>query len=328
MKKKLGLLVIVLVAFVGILAGCQKDQKAGTSPEVEKKDLKFVVVPKVVHPWFDEVNKGAQEQAKVLEGQLGVKVKIEYIAPQTADVTEQNTILEQAAATRPDGIAVDPLDAEGNKQVIEEIRKQGIPVIVFDSPSPEGSDLTSVGNDFYEQGVIAAEKLAELLNYKGKVAVMQGFPTAPNHQQRYEAQVEVLKQYPGITVIDGGISNDDIQTAQQQATAILAANPDLAGYLMSDASGPIGIPAAIKEAGREGEVIAVGMDSLKPILEEVKGGVLSASSATIPRMQGSMSILMLWQAAIGVDIPKTIDTGIDVVTPENVDDFLADLEKE
>lgn len=41
MKKKLGLLVIVLVAFVGILAGCQKDQKAGTSPEVEKKDLKL-----------------------------------------------------------------------------------------------------------------------------------------------------------------------------------------------------------------------------------------------------------------------------------------------
>ena len=33
-------------------------------------------------------------------------------APSTADVTEQNTILEQAAATKPDGIAIDPVDYE------------------------------------------------------------------------------------------------------------------------------------------------------------------------------------------------------------------------
>jgi ribose transport system substrate-binding protein len=88
------------------------------------KDFRFVIVPKVVHPWFDEVNKGALEQAKLMEKQLGVKIKIDYIAPTVADVTQQNKILEQVAATRPDGIAVDPLDASGNKQVLEEIMKE------------------------------------------------------------------------------------------------------------------------------------------------------------------------------------------------------------
>ena len=332
------LMCLALILCVGVIAGCTNVENSNSESSVapnssensttaensspKKKDLRFVIVPKVVHPWFDEVNKGAQEQAKILESQLGVKITIDYVAPTTADVAEQNSILEKAAATRPDGIAVDPLDAVGNKQVLDEIRKQGINVIVFDSPSPEGSGLTSVGNDFYLQGVIAAERLAKLLNYKGKVAIMKGVPTAPNHQVRYEAQVATLKKYPGITIIDGGIDNDDIQTAQQQAAAVLASNPDLNGYLMCDAAGPIGIAAAIKEAGKQGKVIAVGMDSLKPILEAVKEGTLESSSATKPRMQGAMSVLMLWQATLGVKLPEKVDTGIDVITKENVDEFL------
>lgn len=36
-----------------------------------------------------------------------------------------------------------------------------------------------------------------------------------------------------------------------------------------------------------------------------------------------MSILMLWQASLGVQIPRNIDTGIDVITQENVDRYLA-----
>jgi ribose transport system substrate-binding protein len=43
----------------------------------------------------------------------------------------------------------------------------------------------------------------------------------------------------------------------------------------------------------------------------------------MPAMQGSMSILMLWQTSLGVPIPQRVDTGIDLITPENVDSFLA-----
>jgi ribose transport system substrate-binding protein len=187
-------------------------------------------------------------------------------------------------------------------------------VVLFDSPSPDGS-ITSVGNNFAQQGVIAAERLAKLIGYTGKVAVMQGYPTAPNHKERYEAQVEVLKRYQDITVVDGGID---------KASSVLESHPDLSGYLCCDASGPIGIATAIKEAGKAGEVKVVGMDGIKPILDAIKQGVIDSSSATIPKMQGSMSILMLWQASLGVQMPQAIDTGIDVITQENVDRYLAD----
>ena len=289
--------------------------------QAEGKDLTFIVVPKCVHPWFDEVNKGAVKQAKALEAALGVKVKIDYRAPEAADVTEQNTVLEQAAATRPDGITLDPVDYEGSKAVIEEIQARGIPVILFDAPSPEGSGLTSVGNDFTEQAQLAARKLAEIIGYKGKVAVMQGFPSAPNHMERYEAHWAALKDYPDIKVIEGGIDNDNIETAQQQAAAVLAANPDLVGYLNCDACGS-GVAAAIEEAGKAGKVKFVSMDNLIEILEYVKKGTITATSSTIPQMQGSMAVLMMWQASLGIDIPAKVDTGVAYIDETNIDKWI------
>lgn len=153
---------------------------------------------------------------------------------------------------------------------------------------------------------------------------MQGYPTAPNHKQRYETQLAVLRRYPDITVVDGGIDNDDIETARHQASLVIDRHDDLAGYLCCDASGPIGIAAAIRASGRAGTVKVVSMDGIKPILDAIKEGVIESSAATIPKMQGSMSVLMLWQASLGVPIPRAIDTGIDVITQENVDAYLAD----
>jgi len=287
------------------------------------RTLRFVIIPKVSHPWFEEVYSGARAQAEILSSELGTEVVIDYLPPSVCDVAEQNRLLENAARSRPSGIAVDPVDALGHMTAINLIRDQGIPVVLFDSPSPDGS-ITSVGNNFAQQGIIAAERLMKLIGYTGKVAVMQGYPTAPNHKERYEAQMEVLKKYPGITVVDGGIDNDDIETARQQALSVLDSHPDLGGYLCCDASGPIGIATAIREAGKTGKVKVVSMDGIKPILDAIKEGVIDSSSATIPKMQGSMSVLMLWQATLGVQLPQAIDTGIDVITQENVDRYLAD----
>lgn len=287
------------------------------------RELRFIIIPKVAHPWFDEVHKGARAQAEVLSRELGVEIVVDYMPPSIADVVEQNAMLEKAARSRPSGIAVDPVDAVGHMTAINRIRDQGIPMVLFDSPSPDAS-MTSIGNDFAQQGIIAAERLVKLLGGAGKVALMQGYPTAPNHKERYEAQMAVLRKHPRITVVDGGTDNDDIETARQQASTVLEAHPDLSGYLCCDASGSIGIATAIKKAGRAGKVKVVSMDGIKLILDAIKEGVIESSSATIPKMQGSMSVLMLWQASLGVKMPQAVDTGIDLITQDNVDIYLAD----
>ena len=310
MKKKI---VAAIVASMAIAA------MAGTTAQAADDDMTFVIVPKCVHAWFDQVNIGAQNEADLLSEQTGSKVTIDYRAPETADVVSQNSTLEQAAASHPDGIALDPVDYEGSKAVIEEIQAQGIQVVLFDAPSPEGSGLTSVGNDFTEQATLAADKLAELIGEKGKVAVMQGAPSAPNHAERYQAHLDALAKYPDIEVIDGGIDNDNVETAKSQAAAVLAANPDLAGFLNCDAGGS-GIAAAIEEAGKAGQVKFVSMDNLIEILDYIPD-VITATSSTLPQMQGSYSVLCMWQAAHGMDIPAKVDTGIAYIDESNIDEW-------
>jgi ribose transport system substrate-binding protein len=150
---------------------------------------------------------------------------------------------------------------------------------------------------------------------------MQGFPTAPNHKERYDAAVAYLKKFPNVKIVDGGIDNDNLNTAQSQAAAVLAAHPNLVGYLNCDATSA-GIAAAIVEAGKVGKVKAFLLDSLKDEVDQLKKGNIDGLSATRPRVQGALSVLALYQASIGGRMPQFIDTGMDVITKANVGDWL------
>ena len=332
MKKKI-LAVLLSAAMVAAMAmGCSSGGGASEKAEGEKagkaEDMTFVVVPKCVHAWFDEVNKGAQKEADLLAEQLGVKVKIDYRAPESAEVSAQNSTLEQAAATNPTAILLDPVDYDGSADIIKEIQDRDIPVILFDAPTPEGSGLTSVGNDFAEQATIAVDMLVEKMGTKGKVAVMQGAPTAPNHAERYQAHLDALAKYPDIQVIDGGIDNDNVETAQSQAAAVLAANPDGRNfeYYSEDGflSGEMSAyeVAAIEEKGMQDKVTFVAMDNLIEILDYVKTGTITATSSTLPQEQGMYAVLMAYQAAQGMPLPANVDTGIGRITADNIDEWI------
>jgi ribose transport system substrate-binding protein len=309
-----------------LLPACSKpDAPAGepksTAAAPAAKEYRFVIVPKVVHPWFDEVNDGAKKAAAMIQAQTGAKVTVDYRAPESADVQMQNDILERSIATSPSGIALDLLDPAGNRAVIDEALKRKIPVVVFDSEPPEGVELTSIGGDFAAQASIAGERLAKLLNYEGEVAIMQGVPTAPNHRIRAETYRAVFAKYPKMKVVAEGIDNDDIEKAQQQAAAIISAHPNLKGWVECDAAGPIGVGLAIKEAGKTGVIKAVGLDDLNQLIELIKEGVVESSSASRPQMQGYWAIVALWQQSLGIPTPKKIDTGVKVITQDMAKDY-------
>ncbi|MDV6318134.1 substrate-binding domain-containing protein [Chromohalobacter sp. HP20-39] len=286
-----------------------------------KDSYRFVIVPKAIAPWFDSVDKGARQAARMIEAQSGADVEIEYSAPQQSQVLIQNQIIEQAIATQPDGIAVDPLDAKANRAILQEALDQGINVVIFDAPAPKGLAVSSVGNDFCEQAKIASRRLVKLLDKKGKVAIMMGTPTAPNHAIRVRCHKEVFAQYSDIEIVGTGINNDSIAKAQQQAATIMQANPQLDGWVVAEASGPIGVAQAIKEAGKVGEVKLVGLEKLPEMLQLIEEGVADSSVANRPEAQGYWTVQALWQQSLGIKPPDYMDTGVDLITQDNLDEF-------
>ena len=154
-----------------------------------------------------------------------------------------------------------------------------------------------------------------------KDIILAGYRPILAHAERYQAHLDALAQYPDIEVIDGGIDNDNVETAQSQAAAVLAANPDLTGYLNCDACGA-GVAAAIEEKGMQDQITFVAMDNLIEILEYVKSGTITATSSTLPQEQGMYAVLMAYQAAQGMSLPAMVDTGIGQITADNVDEWI------
>ena len=272
--------------------------------------LRFVLIPKVSHPWFDLVHQGALRAAAMVQGQTGHPVTIEYRPPAKAEVAEQAALLEAAIASRPSGITIDLLDASRLRPLLERAVRERIPLTVFDSVGPEGLGLPSIGNDFCIQAAIASERLAVLLAGKGEVAIMQGVPTAPNHAIRVRCHREVFARFPGIKVVATPADNDSIDEAERQARLTQVAHPALRGWVTADAGGGIGIARALKALGRQGQVKVVALDDLPETLALIGQGVIDSTAATRPGAQGYWSVVALWQQGLGAPSLERFNTGI------------------
>jgi ribose transport system substrate-binding protein len=297
-------LLLCSTLLTGLLASGRAE--AGPPP------LRYVLIPKLSHPWFEGVRRGALEAATMIQQQSRRTAVIDYRPPATADVAQQAAILEEAIRSRPNGISIDLLDADQLKPLLAKAQRQGIALNVFDSEAPAGLPLTSIGNDFCEQARIASKRLVQLLNGQGEVAIMQGVPTAPNHAIRAKCHQEVFAKHPNIRVVASPIDYDSISVAEQQAVATMQRYPELKGWVVSDAGGGIGVGQALQKMGKTGLVKVVGLDDLPELLQMIRSGVVDSSAATKPRSQGYWAVLNLWQQSLGAPGIERIDTGIGV----------------
>jgi ribose transport system substrate-binding protein len=287
--------------------------------EAATPGLRFVVIPKVTHPWFEAVHGGAKAAAQMIQGQTNTPVVIDYRPPAKAEAELQAAMLQAAIRSKPTGITIDLLDATRLKPLLEQAEREGIPITVFDSEPPADLPITSIGANFCQQAQITAQRLANLLGGQGEVAIMRGVPTAPNHAIRAECHRKLFANYPGIKVVASPADNDNVETAQQLALATMQQHPQLKGWVVSDAGGGIGVGRAIQALGKQGRVQVVALDDLPELMNLIQGGVVDSTAASRPISQGYWSVLTLWQQSLGAPPIQRIDTGISVlgVTPES-----------
>lgn len=291
---------------VGVLPGAAPAQ---TAPPA----LRFVMIPKLNHPWFDAVLSGAQQAAAMIRQQSGAALVLDYRPPAKAEPALQAEILETAIRARPNGITIDLLDAERLRPLLEQAHQQGIAVNVFGSEAPKGLPVPSIGNDFCQQARIASERLVQILGGQGEVAIMQGVPTAPNHAIRARCHREVFARHSGIRVVASPIDDDNIATAERVATATMRRHPQLKGWVVSDAGGGIGVGRAIAALDKTGSVKLVGLDDLPELLALISSGVVDSTAASKPRSQGYWALVNLWQQGLGAPPIERLDTGIGVL---------------
>lgn len=287
----------------------------------EKDTFYFVYVPKLVHPWYDDVKRGADVSIAEF-AKMGITVKYDWDAPPSADVVLHTQRIEAAIAKKPDLIFVSCLDAAADKPLIEEAQKQGIPVLSFDTPCPDTSVEAFIGRYDYEaDGAEVAEALAKAINYKGEVAILAGSPGAANHRQRVAGFKKTMEKYPDIQIVAEEFDNDDVERAVNLTASILQAHPNLAGIYGCNASNPIGAGRALVEAGKAGQVVLIGMDDLPDMVSFVRDGIALAMSVQNVSEIGYWTIKYGVARVQGHTIPKIHDTGSLLVTKDMLDTY-------
>lgn len=296
---------------------------SGAASGASGSDLSVAVIAKgYASPFWATVKSGSEAAGK----DLGVAVS--FNGPDTeTDTPRQNDLLNQALVTHPSALVFAALDSTAQASVLQQFKTAGIPVVAFDSGVP-GSDIpvTTVATNNKEAAATAAQHLSELIKGSGKVAIICNSQTSVSGQDRENGFRDWLKQNaPGVEVVDVQYNNSDQAIAQQQASAILQANPDLAGIFATDDDGAVAAATAVKTADRTDSVKVVGFDSGKPQMDLITQGVISGSITQNPYQMGYDAVARAVDAVRGKTLESFYDSGYLWYDATNIND--ADVQK-
>lgn len=308
------LTLVAALALAGVAMGASK-------PPGSK--LVFAWIPKALNnPVFELGRDGAFQKAKELTAKGPYTVEVLYVGSVASDAAEQVRVIEDVIARGVDGIAVSANDPTALKDVINKAVAAGIPVMTWDSDSPESNRFTYLGVNNYEGGRAAARLLVRAMGTKGKVALLTGVPGAFNLEERIRGFKDEIAKYPGIQIVRTVYCNDDINLGVQVVEETMQAYPDLNGWFF------VGLWPLFAERGsmplweaaaRRG-MKTVAFDTLPVELEYLKDGLLHGLVGQKYWGWGYDSIQILYDYVVNnKSFPKWVDSGMDLVTEKNVD---------
>ena len=303
-----------------ILSACG----APTAPAARKKLTIAWISKSRGNPVFDLGQHGAMQKAKELTEQGPVAVELLAVGPASADAVEQARILDDLIARGVDGIAVSCNDPTACVDPIDHAVAAGIPVMTWDSDAPDSKRFSFLSIDNYGSGRTAADLLARAIGGQGKVAIITGVLGALNLQQRVDGFRDRLAEaYPQMEIVRVVATNEDINLGVQGVEETMQAHPDLRGWFFAGLwpfFADRGSMPLWEAASRRGTIKTVAFDSLPLELDLLRGGYITALIGQKYWRWGYDSVQMVYDHVLeGKRYPAFIDTGMDIVTPKNVD---------
>ena len=303
----------MLLAF--FLAGCNKNTTSG-------KKFTIAVVPKgTTHPFWKSVNAGAQKAANDYKAQ-GVQVDLIWKGPLREDDREQQIqVVEGFTSQGVNGIVLAPLDSKALVRPVEEAKKAGIPTVIMDSGLETDQIVSFAATDNRKGGQLAADRLGQILGGKGKVLMLRYLEGSASTNDREEGFLEEIKaKFPNIELIStdqyAGATRD---SAKRTAENLLQRYGDqVNGIFASNEPATTGMLLALQDINKAGKVVFVGFDSSPQFVDAMKNGQMQGIVVQNPFAIGELGVKAMVDSLLGKPVEKRIDTGVMMITPENM----------
>ena len=299
------------IAAIATLVGCGRH---GATPAGGTK-WRFAVIPKSLDlPVFNYAKIGAEREAAALGN-----VEVIWRGPENADQLKQKEILESFITQHVDGIAISALNGDFLTDTINRAVDSGIPVITWDSDAPKSKRLAFYGVDDVAAGRIMGEQAATLLGGKGTVAIITSVG-ATNLQRRLDGVRETIGRHPGISIVEVyDIKEDPVRCGEIIASGTNR-YPDLGAWI-SVGGWPVFTRNALAAVPTGTKVIS--FDTIPPAPDLLKAGKVQVLLGQKYFGWGGESVRILADIKAGkMPASPIVDSGVDVVTAANVDEYV------
>jgi len=309
---------VVFVTFAAVLAiSCNR---GGSN---SNRKLTIAVVPKgTSHEFWKSIHAGAVKAAQELSSE-GTQVEVIWKGPLREDDREQQIqVVEGFASQGVNGIVLAPLDNRALARPVEEAKAAGVPTVIIDSALESNAIVSFVATDNRKGGRLGADRLGELLGGKGKVILLRYAEGSASTEEREAGFLDEMKQkFPNIELIStdqyAGATRD---TAKRAAENLLNRFGDeVTGIFCPNESTTAGMLSALQDGGKAGKVMFVGFDATQMFVDAMKSKQLHGIVVQNPFNMGYLGVRTMVENLRGRSVEKRIDTGVAMITPENLD---------
>ena len=239
------------------------------------------------------------------------------------DRAQQIAIVEQFVTEGISGIVIAPLDNVALQRPVAEAMQKKIPVVIFDSAlkGEAGKDFVSfVATDNTKGGMLGGEYLSKIMNGKGNVVLLRYQVGSASTMEREEGFLAAIKKSPGLRLtVNNRYAGATAGEAKTVAMNIIDRLKEADGMFAPNESSTFGLLLALRQSNLAGKKKFVGFDATPPLVEALRNGEIDALVAQDPTRMGYEGVKTLVTHIKGQDVPKTMDTGVQLITRENLD---------
>jgi len=307
---------LLFLASVLLVTGCGKRESSTSSTTT------IAVIPKgTTHEFWKSIHAGAVKASRELQ------VEIIWKGPLREDDREaQISVMEDFVSRGVTGIVLAPLDDIALRGPVANAASSGIPVVIIDSDLKSDDYVSFAATDNYLGGKIGGQELIRLLNGKGRVIMLRCLEGSASTTNREQGWLDAMATAPGITVVSSNqYGGATVETAYRASENLLAPLKDASGNLTIDGiftpneSTTFGMLRALQDGGHAGRVRFVGFDSSSKLVEALRNKQLNALVLQNPFAMGYVGVKTVVAHLRGEKVEKRIDTGVTLVTPDNMD---------
>lgn len=285
-----------------------KPNKAGIVLAAQKKNLKLgVILLGVGNPFFDDVLLGVREKEQELAGyNCSVLIRqTEYSLQQQLDAID--SLLAEGIG----GLAISPYNDNAVREKIDNLCKQGIPVVTLNTDIENSSRLAYVGSNFYRSGETAAGLMRLMTKGEVRVGIVSGSQNILCHTERIAGFSHTLAAYPNIRIVDTVNNNDDDQISFTLTGKLLKDHPEINAFYFT-AGGVYGGCQAIEASASKNDMIVITNDIVPRTREYMHKGLIAATICQQPFQQGFQPLTLLFAYLTTGEKPATENNYVDV----------------